>query len=463
MLGESPGRLLENNDLLLNLNDPCALTDTAWIKPGKAIREASLSTVGAKACVDFAVKHNLQYIEFDAGWYGHEYSDASDASGVALDAARVSKIPNHGGLDLPVVIRYARERGVGVWLYVNSRALERQLDVLLPLYKSWGVAGIKYGFVNVGTQKATAWLHEAIRKTAAHKLMVDVHDEYCPTGWSRTYPNLLTQEGIHGDEEAPANNVTLDILFTRMLAGAADNTICYYDGRVNRNATHAYQLAKAVCFYSPLQFLYWYDRPFRSPGAAGRGPDGPNILGDEPELEFFDAVPTVWDDTKVLHGEIGEYGILARRSGPDWFIGFMNANQPRHFEVPLTFLAAGTRYVALLYSDDPTIPTRTQIRIERFMVDRETVLTLSASEKGGQAVRIVPAKDNDNYPRYTPASGGAFAHPGILHTKADLERIREKATGGAEPWKVGFDRLRSHLISCRVVTSPARYSNARAV
>jgi len=91
--------------------------------------------------------------------------------------------------------------------------------------------------------------------------MVDIHDEYRPTGYSRTYPNLMTQEGIAGDETKPSNSLTLTILFTRMLAGAGDNTICYYDGRVDENASHAYQLAKSVCFYSPWQFLYWYDRP----------------------------------------------------------------------------------------------------------------------------------------------------------------------------------------------------------
>ncbi|MDQ3815160.1 MAG: glycoside hydrolase family 97 protein [Armatimonadota bacterium] len=376
MLAASPSRLLENNDIILNLNDPCAIADTSWIKPGKVIRETTLSTAGGKACVDFAVKHSLQDIEFDAGWYGKENEDASDPR----------KVANPERLDLPAVIRYARDKGIGILLYVNRRHLERDLDDILPLYRQWGVQGIKYGFVNVGSQQWTSWLHEAIRKTAAHQLVADVHDEYRPTGYSRTYPNLLTQEGIHGDEESPANTVTLDILFTRMLAGAADNTICYYDARVERNANHAYQLAKAVCFYSPLQFLYWYDRPA--------------VSNDEPELEFFDHVPTVWDDTKVLHGEIGEYGVIARRSGASWFIGYMNSGQARSFDVPLTFLDAGKKYVAHIYSDDPAVPTRTHVRIDRFAVDSSTVLKLTATAQGGQAIRIVPATATDEYSRY---------------------------------------------------------------
>ena len=264
MVADSAGDLLENNDIILNLNDPCALEDTSWIRPGKVIREVTLTTAGGKACVDFAASHGIQYVEFDAGWYGHEYDNRTDATTVTVDPKR-----SPGPLDLLEVIRYAEPRGIGIILYVNRRALEKQLDDILPLFQQWGIRGVKYGFVNVGSQLWTAWLHAAVRKAAKHKLMVDVHDEYRPTGYSRTYPNLMTQEGIGGDETSPTNEQTLTILFTRMLAGAGDNTICYYDSRVDRNASHAYQLAKAVCLYSPWQFIYWYDRPAGSPGAKG--------------------------------------------------------------------------------------------------------------------------------------------------------------------------------------------------
>jgi alpha-glucosidase len=386
MLADSPGQLLEHNDILLNLNDDCALADTSWIKPGKVIREVTLTTVGGKACVDFAVKHNLQYVEFDAGWYGPENDEASDARGVHLDPKR-----SKGPLDLQEVIRYGAARGIGVILYVNHKALERQLDELLPLYQKWGVKGIKFGFVNVGTQKWTSWMHEVIRKAAEHHLMVDVHDEYRPTGWSRTYPNFMTQEGIRGDEERQPNSMSLTTLFTRILAGAADNTICYYDERVDRQATHAYQLAKAVCFYSPWQFLYWYDRPFVSREVTGRSADARNVIGDEPELEFFDHCPTVWDDTKVLHGSIGEYAMIARRTGADWFVGAMNGSQPRQLQVPLAFLDEGRAYTAHIYSDDNSVTTRTKVKIQTRPVDVKTTLDVSLHADGGQAIWITPA------------------------------------------------------------------------
>lgn len=390
MLGETPGELLERNYLILNLNEPCAIEDTSWIKPGKVIREVTLTTAGGMACVDFAAEHNLQYVEFDAGWYGHEYSDESDARTISVDPKR-----SKGPLDLHAVIKYAKRRDVGIILYVNRRALERQLDEILPLYEKWGVKGVKYGFVQVGSQEWTAWLHEAVRKAAAHHLMVDIHDEYRPTGYSRTYPNLMTQEGIAGDETRPTNGLTLTILFTRMLAGAADNTICYYDRRVDENASHAYQLAKSVCFYSPWQFLYWYDRPDRSPRRTGGAGGGHNVIGDEPELEFFDWVPAVWDDTRVIHGKIGEYAVIARRSGESWFIGCMNGDTGRTLNVPLDFLTEGRPYLAHVYTDDPDVPTRTRVKITRSLVNSSTVLKVDLPPRGGQAIRIHPATPED--------------------------------------------------------------------
>ncbi|WP_202908821.1 glycoside hydrolase family 97 protein [Roseimaritima ulvae] len=382
MVGDSPGQLLEQNYLLLNLNEPCAIEDTSWIKPGKVIREVTLTTHGGKACIDFAVANGLQYVEFDAGWYGHEYDNASDATTITVDPKR-----SKGPLDLHEVIRYGEERGIGILLYVNQRALSKQLDEILPLFQQWGIKGVKYGFVHVGSQEATRWLHEAVRKAAEHQLMVDIHDEYRPTGFERTYPNLMTQEGIGGDETSPSNEQTLRIVFTRMVAGAGDNTICYFNKRVERNASHAYQLAKAVCIYSPWQFLYWYDRP----APEGTDPKGMNgLIGDEPELEFYKNVPTVWDETRVIDGQIGQYALIARRSGEQWFVGAMNDDQPRTLSLPLDFLEAGAEYEARIYSDDPSVDTRTHVRIDRRQLDSTQTLDIALPPRGGQAIQITP-------------------------------------------------------------------------
>ncbi len=369
MVAESPGQLLENNDIFLNLNDPCAWPDTTWIRPGKVIREVTLTTEGGKACVDFAVRRGLQFIEYDAGWYGDEYDDTADATTVTVDPKR-----SQGPLDLLEVIRYARQKQIGVILYVNRRALERQLDRLLPLYRQWGVMGMKFGFVQVGSQQWTAWLHDAIRKCAEHRLMVDVHDEYRETGVRRTYPNLMTVEGVAGDETSPSNRTTLTYAFTRYLAGPADHTVCYYDKRVTNLACHAYQLAKPVVLFSPWQFLFWYDRP--------------SACQDEPELEFWNHMPTIWDDTRVLAGAIGEYVVIARRSGADWYIGAMNADDPRSFEFTLDFLEPGRSYVAHVYRHDPSVPTRTRVGIERRPVRAGDRLRIQLGPREGQAIRI---------------------------------------------------------------------------
>ena len=129
---------------------------------------------------------------------------------------------------------------------------------------------LKYGFVDVGDQYSTAWLHQAVRKAAKYELMVDIHDEYRPTGYSRTYPNLITQEGIRGDEESPALTQSIYTLYNRMICGAGDNTNCYFAERVStKMGGLAAQLAKRVAIYSPWQFVFWYDRPEKAPSRAG--------------------------------------------------------------------------------------------------------------------------------------------------------------------------------------------------
>lgn len=384
MIGKTAGELLANNYFYENLNDECEIKDVSWIKPGKVIREVTLTTQGGLACVDFAAENGLQYVEFDAGWYGPEGDDSSDATTITVDPKRST-----GPLDLHRVIDYAETKGIGIIVYVNRRALEKQLDEILPLYKSWGIKGVKYGFVQVGPQEWTTWLHEAVKKAAENELMVDIHDEYRPTGFSRTYPNLLTQEGIRGDEESPSNEHTLKTLFTRMLAGAADNTNCYYAPRVTEKmGGHVSQLAKAVMIYSPWQFLYWYDRPEGSPGKKGGAGDSDGFIKNNPELEFYKLIHTIWDETKILEGEIGEFATIARRSENDWFLGSLTANQPRKCSVDFDFLEGGVEFIATIYKYDPESKSSTKVKIEQLKVNSETVLTFDLASNSGLAMHI---------------------------------------------------------------------------
>jgi alpha-glucosidase len=388
MIADRPGQLLEQNYIIQNLNPPCKIINPSWIKPGKVIRDGTLTTAGGMACVDFASNHRMQYVEFDAGWYGPEFDPKSDATVVSLDEKR-----SKGPFDLHQIIQYGKEKGIDVILYVNRTALEKQLDTLLPLYHSWGISGIKFGFVHVGEQKWVRWLHEAVKKAAQYQLVVDIHDEYRPTGFSRTYPNLLSQEGIRGDEESISNSHTLITMFTRMIAGAADNTICYYSDRVTQKmGSHASQLAKAVCLFSPLQFLYWYDIPPQAPSKTDGLWGNTNIIGSEPELEFFDQIPTVWDETKVLADKIGEFGLIARRKGEEWFVGGINGNDPQSFIMKFHFLKEGKTYKAKIYEDDASVNTRTHVKINEIGVNKHSIYPMKIKPGNGFAMHIISEK-----------------------------------------------------------------------
>jgi len=365
MAAEKSGHLVEHNDLILNLNAPNKIADTAWIRPGKVIR-SGLTTKDAKACVDFAAAHHLQYVHLDAGWYGPEMKVSSDASMVSPEK----------DLAMQELIAYGKSKGIGILIYVNQRALYNQMDMLFPLYQKWGIKGIKFGFVQIGSNRWSHWLHEAVKKAAQYELMVDIHDEYRPTGFSRTYPNLLTQEGVRGNEEFPDATHNTILPFTRGLAGAADYTICYFDQRLKN--THAHQLALAVVMYSPFQFLFWYDKP--------------SAYQNEPEIEFFEKVPTVWDQTLVTDGVIGKYITTARRSGQDWFVGSITNNEARTLTLSLDFLEEGKKYTASVYYDDPALTSRTKVAIRRKVVDNNQTLEMILPAKGGQAIWLTPIK-----------------------------------------------------------------------
>jgi alpha-glucosidase len=384
LVGESPTKLARNNGLVRSLWPESVLpvSTSNWIKPGKAIRETTLSTRGGIASIDFATENGLSYILYDAGWYGPENSETSDARGVHLDPARVGA--NHPGLDLQEVIAYGKKKGIGVFLYVNRRALERQLPELAPLYESWGVAGIKFGFVNTGTAQWTRWVRESVALCAKHHLLVDIHDSYRPVGVSGLYPNLLSQEGIRGNEHMPTPRHNCTLPFTRFLSGPADYTVCY---RINRlQTTDAHQMALSVLYYSPLTLLYWYGQPKEYTGL--------------PEKEFFQAVPTTWDETVWLGGEVGEWAAVARLSGKDWFIGAITNETARTVTLPLDFLpTGGTAWALHTYSDklgsdgkpNPAIQAGvSRITITNTTTDRGKRLTLPLAATGGVALRLTP-------------------------------------------------------------------------
>ena len=362
MTADSPGRLLENNDIVLNLN-PRADSDFSWVKPGKIMRCTTISTEAGLKNIDFCAEHNIPYMLFDWLWYLPCTSHDGDATKVV------------DRLDMQRVIDYGKSKGVGVWLYVNQHALMKQMDELFPLLHEWGIAGVKSGFVQYASHRWATWLHDMVRKAADNRLLMNIHDEFRPSGFSRTYPNLLTQEGICGNEEWPDATHNVTFPFTRMLNGAADYTICYYDQRL-RN-THVHQLAASLIFYSPLQTILWYDTPDRYNG--------------EPEMKWFEDLETTFDDTRVLSGYPGRGITMARRKGDIWWVGSMTNNEGSTEEISLSFLDPSKKYHAEIYTDGgEKVKTKTHVKISSRKVSAKDTLKFDLSPRGGVAIRLIP-------------------------------------------------------------------------
>jgi len=365
LIGERPMDVIGSATLIQTLATPSLFNDTSWIRPGRAIRSfRDNTTEGGIACVDFAVQRKLEYIEYDAHWYG-DGTDPSDAT---------VPIP---GLDIQRVIAYAKQRNVGVILYVDRVPAMRQLDDILRTYSRWGIAGIKFGFIWEGRQSDVDWLFDVLKKCGEHRLLVNLHDNLRPAGLERTLPNYIALEGVRGNEQFPTARHNVTLPFTRNLIGPIDYTICY--AHEKNQTTNAHQLAMAVVYYNPLTFLYWYDKPAKY------------SQGEWPELGFFDECPTTWDETRVLAGEIGEYIVIARRRGDRWFLGAMTNELPRQLSITLGFLASGT-WQAHIHKDGPAarVANQTPVRVSQQSVTRDGQLNLELAPCGGQAIRFQP-------------------------------------------------------------------------
>jgi alpha-glucosidase len=363
VIGATHAELVDNAELVLNLAPPNALTDTSWIKPGKVFR-CELSTAAGLAGVDFAVARGLQYIEYDAGWYGPEFTTPDATRPIAA-------------IDLPSVISYATSKGIGLFLYVNRLALT-DADSLFGLYKSWGVRGIKLGFINDGTQSMTNQITDWAKTAATYELLIDMHDDVRPFGYERTYPNWISLEGVRGNEQFPTATHNVTLPFARNIGGPMDYTICY--GQSRDKTTNAHQMAMAAVYYQPLNFLFWYDKPSKYGNPA-----------NWPGLPWFNAVPVTWDESRTLAGAIGEYIAVARRSGATWYLGAMTNESSRTLSLPLSFLGSGA-YTATVYADGTpgTSPFRTPVVVGTRTVTAADTLDVAMAPAGGQAVVLKP-------------------------------------------------------------------------
>jgi alpha-glucosidase len=344
MIGETPGTLIES-EIIQNLNDPCAIMDPSWIKPGMSAwdhwwsGEVKMEMPVIKQYIDLASDMGWPYMLVDWQWYGKFNSPQADITKWAPQ------------INMPEIIEYARSKNVKiiVWLYSSDVNRNAAYKAAFPLYEKWGVAGVKIDFMDRDDQQMVNWYHDIIKCAAEYHLMVDFHGAYKPDGIIRTWPNMITREGVMGAEYykfsnkmSPEHNIKL--AFTRMLAGQMDYTP---GGFVNVTKeqfkqqtpalvwnTRTAELSKFVIYESPLTVVC----------------DHPDNILNQPGADFLKIVPTVWDDIKFLDGYPGDYVAIAKRSGENWFVGVMNNSTGKSIELKLDFLPSGD-YEAETWAD----------------------------------------------------------------------------------------------------------------
>jgi len=365
-------KLLES-DLVYKLASPDKIADTKWIKPGHVAWDwwnanniygvdfrAGINNDTYKYYIDFASKNGIEYIILDEGWY-------------PLGNVLVS-VPE---INVPELCKYAESKHVGIILWVVWKTFWDKIDEAVALYEKWGIKGVKVDFMQRDDQKVVNFYLEAARKTAEHHLLIDFHGAYKPDGLGRTWPNALTREGVKGMENnkwskdiTPDHDVTLP--FTRMIAGPMDYTpgaLVNMDKanftpnftRPESQGTRAHQVALYVIYESPLQMLS--DSPS-------------NYMKEQETTDFIVKIPVVWDDIIGIDGKVGDYILLARRSGKDWFVGALTDWTSRDMDLDLSFLPAG-KYSIDIFQDG--------INADRYAGDYKH---LKASVKSGDKMKI---------------------------------------------------------------------------
>ncbi len=378
---------LLGNDLVYRLAGPLELDDTAWIRPGKSTEEwitgrvlhgvdfkSGLNTATYRHYIDFAAEYGLQYVMFDAGW-----SDPHDNRKINPD------------IDVPGLIAYARDKGVGVLLWNEAHALSQDLEAALDRYAAWGASGIMVDFMDRDDQPMLRFQERVAREAAKRRLVVNLHGVAKPTGLQRAFPNLLTREAVLGheydmwsDRATPAHAVT--VAFVRMLAGPMDweggamlngtrKTFRAVGEQPMSQGTRSQQLAQYVVYDSPLQYLAGTPSDYRA----------------EPDFtRFLAGIPTTWDETRPLRGEVGEYLAVARRKGDAWYVAAMTDWTARTLQVPLSFLPAG-EYEATVVADGMNADRyAADYRIGTRVVGPEEPLRIELAPGGGFVARIVP-------------------------------------------------------------------------
>lgn len=391
-----PWRLfvITNNDkdLLLNelvycLSSPCELKDTDWIKPGQVSWEWWNGAMPYGPDVNFVSGYNLDtykyYIDF-AGKYGIEYILMDE--GWAMNT--MNPYTPNPKVNVQEIIRYGKEKGVGVILWLTWLTVENNFD-LFKTFADWGVSGVKIDFMDRSDQWMVNFYERVVKEAAKYKLLIDFHGSFKPAGLEHRYPNLISYEGVRGMEQmggcTPDNSLYLP--FIRNSVGPMDYTPgamlsmqpeVYAAERPNAASigTRAYQMALYVVFESGVQMLA----------------DSPTQYYRNSECtKFITSVPTTWDETRVLSARTGEWVVIAKRKGEEWFIGAIcNGKEPsRDFTFPLDFLQVSKSYRMTSFEDGVNADRQAMDyrKIER-KVNSTDSITIHLARNGGWAALI---------------------------------------------------------------------------
>lgn len=382
---ENDKQIIES-DLVFRLGPELAIKDPSWIKPGKVAWdwwnanniynvdfEAGINTATYKYYIDFASENNLEYIILDEGW-----SDTKDLFKISPE------------IDLPELVRYGREKNVGIILWVVWCTVAQQMDEALPAFEKWGIKGIKVDFMDRDDQKMVQFYHKLAKSCANHHLLLNMHAAYKPTGIKKAYPNFLTREGVLGQEfnkwsEKPNPEYAVTIPFIRMFAGPLDYTPGAMNNANENNfrsiftrpmskGTRAHQIAMYIIFESPLQMLC----------------DAPTAYKKNPGCtEFIANTPVTWEQTICLDANVSDYVVVAREKNDIWYLGAITDWTPREINLDFSFLPPGN-YNAEIISDGPNSHrnARDHKHVKK-TISNQSDLIIKLAPGGGWAARLV--------------------------------------------------------------------------
>lgn len=395
-IGPSPWRLmivapkaidLVDQTILMNVSAPAdPAMDWSWIQPGLASWDwwsdsnSNMRTEAIKPFIDYASERGWQFHFLDDPWYaGKKYG---------MGDPRNNVLKGSDEIDIEELVKYAKERKIRLFLWLNWKDIDRQMADAFALYEKWGIAGVKIDFMDRDDQDMVEWYDKTVRLAAKHKLMVDFHGSYKPTGYRRAWPNLITREGIFGNEQNKWTKLSAEhyctLPYTRLMLGPGDFTPGAILNRhfSGNNRVPGYNTAQgmgtrahewAICLLYDSPILCLCDRPELYRHAA-------------PAMEFFRDLPTVWDESRGVEGEIGEYFSLVRRKGDDWYYAAITDNSERELTLKLDFLGDG-EYEATIFADSP----ETKQDARRYAIEKKTVtktgsLSVKMASGGGQAI-----------------------------------------------------------------------------